>query len=189
MARVSACKESEDVNLIIGSYFADACSEGSYIIANFYADCVIKEEIKKDNKIFINSQTYSICKEAQDTLDKYEGVIYYKDEDSIYIKNPEALKLDEIQCILATRTGNPNLNSFAAEIVYHAKIALESWNWRNNPSGGIDGFTRYVLSLFLYSHAIKADLSVLDNDKPGEDLYKSYNGTFVIEQRSIWGDK
>ena len=60
---------------------------------------------------------------------------------------------------------------------------------RNNPSGGIDGFTRYVLSLFLYSHAIKADLSVLDNDKPGEDLYKSYNGTFVIEQRSIWGDK
>ena len=41
----------------------------------------------------------------------------------------------------------------------------------------------------LYQRAIKADLSLDDEDHLGVPLYKEYNGMFVKEQRLLFGDR
>ena len=191
LERVSKCDTSNAPSDLIINYFLNPRSEALYVIPEVYVSLVVKDELQNGYiPIDNNGEHYGVCKYAQETLDKNiidgSGCEIYDDENNrLYIYNEASLILAEKQCILAIRTNNPSFNSVAAEIVYHADMAIRNWELMQNSSEKLIAGSLYER---LYHSALKADLSVDDKGKP-EKSYKSYNGQYVIEQRAIWGDR
>ena len=82
---------------------------------------------------------------------------------------------------MACRTGNPNENSFAAEIVCHARNAY-IFRERENK-----------LTILVYNSAVKADLSAYEELDVMEGAYEityKHNGMFYVKrQEQIHGKK
>ena len=190
--RVSTCDDKNYPNEIIIEYFCDASSEGLYLIPELYIKQVIEREVVDEHlDIYSNGKTYNICQYAMDTL------LYYKvgnGTEDIYdelnnqlIIDTDNLTLAQKQCILSVRTNNPNFNSVAAEIVYHARIANGLKLDKDFKPFDPTGFLIEIIIQGMYRSAIKADLSVDDNYKPESD-YKDKNGIYMQEQIAIWGE-
>lgn len=82
----------------------------------------------------------------------------------------------EKYAILATYTGNVSLNSFAAEVKYHAD-ALETWYGDLNLLGA-------------YESAIRADMAIGEEYQSGfTDTYYDLNSDIVQEQIRYHGEK
>ncbi len=98
------------------------------------------------------------------------------DDKKITIQSPCCLSSPEKYAILATHTGNVSLNSFAAEVKYHA-YALETWygNWN---------------LLNAYERAIRADMAIGEETQSGIiDQYYDLNSAIVQEQILYHGKK
>ncbi len=98
------------------------------------------------------------------------------DDEKIIIQSPCCLSNFEKYAILATHTGNVSLNSFAAEVKYHA-YALETWygNWNLLDS---------------YEKAIRADMAIGEEYQSGiTDQYYDLNSDIVQEQILYHGEK
>ena len=143
------------------------------------------------------------------TLEQYqcgtstENQIYNAETNTLYIEDVTDLTIPEMQCILACRTNNRSLNSFAGEIVYHAVVALETSPWDENtvlenmyyfhPLAGPLPIALEMESHFLYKSAITAELNMgkiewyrlIFFDGPA---FKWNISDYVVEQREIWGD-
>lgn len=192
LERVSICSDDNDPNSIIIEYFCSAYSEGLYIIPELYINQVIEKEVKDGIlNICNNEKEYNICQYAKDTISYYKvgnGTedIYDEDNNQLLI-DTDNLSLAQKQCILSVRTNNPNYNSVAAEIVYHARIANALSIPRYHSSFDTTGDIIDAIIRAMYRSAIKADLSVDDNYKPESD-YKDKNGIYMQEQIAIWGE-
>lgn len=120
----------------------------------------------------------------------------------LYIEDVTDLTIPEIQCILACRTNNPSLNSFAAEIVFHATWAI---NANNNSDRNVLLYYAYPLLIvcdeiessvldYIYEKAISADISAGDIGIFRELLvdgpaYKLDGLFYYQEQVEIWGER
>ena len=165
-------------NYVLSSYFEQPESDALYVIPQIYVRLVIQNECidQNINNIYISENVSS--RYAVNILEQYQvgnsdgnPEIYDdngtddKSDDYIIIADPYHPTLAEQECILAIRSGNPSFDSFAAEIVYHAKLAD---------------------NIFVHDHAVKADLSVGDK-KPDEFIYKADYGTYVKSQIAVSG--
>ena len=98
------------------------------------------------------------------------------DGEKITIQSPCCLSNFEKYAILATHTGNVSLNSFAAEVKYHA-YALETWYGDLN-------------LLNAYERAIRADMAIGEETQSGiTDQYYDLNSDIVQEQVQYHGKK
>lgn len=98
------------------------------------------------------------------------------DGEKITIQSPCCLSNFEKYAILATHTGNVSLNSFAAEVKYHA-YALETWYGDLNLLGA-------------YEKAIRADMAIGEEYQSGiTDQYYDLNSDIVQEQILYHGQK
>ncbi len=98
------------------------------------------------------------------------------DDEKITIQSPCCLSSPEKYAILATHTGNVSLNSFAAEVKYHA-YALETWYGDLN-------------LLNAYERAIRADMAIGEETQSGiTDQYYDLNSDIVQEQVRYHGEK
>ena len=75
------------------------------------------------------------------------------------------LTLYEKQAILTTHTANTSFNSFAAEVVYHAKLTKEYDNEIIN----------YIYEHLIDKHALRADMGVGEEKVSGYTDYEYYN--------------
>lgn len=98
------------------------------------------------------------------------------DDEKIMINSPNSLSSFEKYAILATHTGNVSLNSFAAEVKYHAH-ALETWYGKWN--------------LFdAYEKALRADMAVgSEHAFKFVDQYYDLDSDIVQEQVYYHGEK
>ena len=145
---------------------------------------------------------------SMDTLEQYqygtsaENQIYNAETNTLYIEDVNNLTIPEIQCILACRTNNPSLNSFAGEIVFHAEYALATTDYDEVSFGEVVvaltiRFAGIVIGETLvqkeiYDSAISADLAVGSVGEFREEhidtpLYKEPDAPYIVEQREIWG--
>ncbi len=103
--------------------------------------------------------------------------VFDKEYDYLVVNDVTNPTLAEKQCILAMGSDNPCIDSFAAEIVYHA-LAV----------GWYDGIFDYG-----YKAAIKADLAPGDGEVinklfHSEGPYKSNDGEYVVFMSMISGE-
>lgn len=98
------------------------------------------------------------------------------DDEKIAIQSSCCLSTPEKYAILATHTDNVSLNSFAAEVKYHA-YALETWYGKVN-------------LLDAYEKAIRADMAIGEGNLLGigDDFY-DLNSDIVQEQILYHGEK
>ena len=96
------------------------------------------------------------------------------DHEKIYIK--DRLRPDRYECdaILATHTGNTSLYSFAAEVEYHARSLTLLAKLK------VPFFGRSV-----YSSAIRADMTVDDNESQGAAPFYQSGSKIVKRQRAL----
>ena len=189
ITKVTNCNAESKCSEIIVEYFNKPTAEGGYEIAKQYSKLVINTE-SVDNKIIAELPGTDASEYRDDVLkrnsnkEKKDG-IYDPDENTISIKNPINPSINEIQCILSCRTNNPSMNSFAAEIYYHA-IYADLYNDRKYFSS----IPEFIIEYSLYQHAVRADLNLeLENFPSEAKKYKSYDGKYVVLQRNMFGDK
>ena len=159
---------------IIVEYFADPYSAANYLIAEAYIEKIIVEDCV-DNRIKIPNGLSKRLKKYLDTI----GETYDEKNNSIFINNTNNPTLEEEQAILAMRTANTSYNSFAAEVVFHAKYTTNFSKIGKRP------IKKY------YKSAVKADMGVGEERESGifDGGYYNENGKYVKEQRGIWGKK
>ncbi len=100
------------------------------------------------------------------------------DKDGINIADPDNLTYYEKIAILSAYTSNPNYNSFAAEVVFHA--------------AAIDDIksSMIIIGPEWYGHAIKADMGVGEERTSGMfDKYYDLNDNSVKRQAEIHGEQ
>lgn len=101
---------------------------GRYFIAELYINKVLKENnfansiplsplVKKDKRIqkFLESENLRQSK-----------MIYDSKSNVIYISNPHKWAIQDKNIILATHTGNVNVDLFVAKIKFHAQALVDT---------------------------------------------------------------
>lgn len=200
--RVTVCNSNQQYNDIITNYFYDRTSDALYELADIYVEQVIEDELKENE---LGEHYISAVLPGKEMTDYQKmvlskGTLYDESSNSIRIMDPQNLTQVEKEAILSCRTNNPNYDSFAAEIVFHAEAtlyvsgvisALRFDPMPNAPIGWepklVDSFIADLLKKKVYASGIKADLSIDDKETSGmeEWFFKSENSTFLINQREV----
>ncbi|MDE6713735.1 MAG: thrombospondin type 3 repeat-containing protein, partial [Lachnospiraceae bacterium] len=167
---------------VLVSYFKNPHSDALYVIPQIYVRVILQNECINQNKNVIDMTIEVASGYAQQTLNEYQvgnalgnSEIYNdngtddKSDDYIMIADPYNPTLEEQECILAMRSGNPSYHSFAAEIVAHAFAARYYINGRSS---------------------YRADLSVSDKEiqeelDKEERPYKDSMGEFLKRQMAL----
>ena len=158
----------------IREYFEEENNETNYFIANVYINKVIANEC-----IYNTISAKTFLERQRDQLMKHSN-IYDEEKQVLTFEDINNLSLEEKQCLLVVRTGNPSLNSFAAEIIYHAVKTAEYHNMKNWWFGLDSG----------YNSAKKADMGAFEEkDDFTDNAYINYNGEYVKTQRNLFGDQ
>ncbi len=177
MMQCMSGKKSVRYSSILTDYYGNPCSDALYLIADLYIRDVLENECGESGAGRLEFPNYFPCEYAMNTLEKY--LIGGNSEEQIYecvdasiananwiqIKNVNNPTLAEEQCILAIRTCNPNFDSFAAEIVWHAVCA-----------------DIYSSCNMTYKSLYVADLCVADRE--GDILIELFNYNHEIEYKS-----
>ena len=108
------------------NYFSNASNQGFYILADAYIQEIVKEESITDRINIYELNVYQ--KNVFDSLSSEEE----KESMCFFISDPQNLTNLEKDKILLLRSGNPNIYSFAAEINYHAQMAIFSYGVSDN---------------------------------------------------------
>ena len=149
-------------------------SEAPYLIADLYTEKVAIEEG--------TIKVVTPCSYAEKTLEYYSvprdghGIIYDKDNKVLIINDKYNLTDAEKKCIIACRTDNPSINSFAAEIVYHAGATQLR-------------VTEFEILADYYRSAIKADMGVGEAhgvEKFLEMSYKNEDVSRLIQEQVFY---
>ena len=171
---------------VLTNYFSNNSAEALNRLADIYISIVVSKECISTHHLLVDTDKDNRPDEySMETLNKYSisntngnERIYDSEQNLVIISNKSNLTLAEKQCILAIRSSNPSINSFAAEIVYHAEKTNE-YSWSKN-SPGLN---------YIYKAAIKADLGIGEEQYGiAASQYKEYNGNYVKAQRQKWGD-
>lgn len=170
--------ENAKTNHVLSSYFERPESDALYVIPQIYVRLVIQNECIDQNTHIINMTREVSSKYALATLEKYQvgnsagnPEIYDdngtndKSDDYIVIADLYNPTLAEQECILAMHSGNPSFDSFAAEIVYHAK---------------------YADNVLVHTHTVKADLNAGDKQLI-EREFKADNSSYIKSQIAVSG--
>lgn len=99
------------------------------------------------------------------------------DHQNIFIQDTGNLSEFEKLAILATHTGNVSLHSFAAEVRYHAMFLTDLAKIRLPIAGSP------------YASAVRADMSIGDNEFHGPTPYYHLSGRLVLEQMKYHPNK
>ena len=86
------------------------------------------------------------------------------------------MTLYEKYAILATHTANVSFNSFAAEVVYHARFLKNSLKT-------IESTVEPIFDFSIYTSATRADLTIDESESPGPTPYYDLDGKLVKQQR------
>ena len=129
--------DGSERNSVLVSYFCNSHADALYVIPQIYVRVILQNECIKQNRNVIDMTIEVASGYAQQTLNDYQvgntlgNPEIYNDngtsdrsDDYIMIEDPHNPTLEEQECILAIRSGNPSYHSFAAEIVAHAGAAM-----------------------------------------------------------------
>ena len=159
------------------NYFSDASNKGFYILADAYIQEIIKFEQIVDK---INVLSLNVYQKA--TFDSLASNLE-KNNQCFYISDPKNLTNLEKDKILLLRSGNPNVYSFAAEINYHAQMAINGYGiTRNLFTNANEAYQHYIMlfSLNLASGELtENERSSLDS--LWEDINKNCDSKFVFK--------
>lgn len=168
---------------ILQAYFAKPESQGAYCIAEAYIKklaALAKNGIlpfpdglnhpPKRIKTGLLALNHRAGREICDFQNK-----------EIRLENSQNLTEEEKLCLLAAHTGNLSLNSFAAEVQFHAK-ALTAWESR----------IPIVGKRWWYASALRADMQVERDDPLRKLFFSDYyreNSTICCAQAACHGRK
>ena len=167
-------------------YFKDPKSDGPYLVANLYVryiasmvenDCLDVPEYYKE----LVQQSISYKHSAKRTrlpgfiesLNRKAGYVVC-DNEKIYIKDRTRPNAYESAAILATHTGNISLQSFAAEVEYHARFLVP--------------LAKVKIPFFgksIYASAIRADMTVGDTEFEGPAPFYQETSKIVKRQYAM----
>ena len=164
-------------------YFKNPASNGSYLVANLYTSHIANmapdgflkvpeyyKEIVHKSISYKNSNKFARLPQFIESLNHAAGYIVC-DNEKIYIKNSKNLTEYETAAILATHTGNTSIYSFAAEVEYHARFLVS--------------FLKIKIPFFrksIYESAIRADMTICDNEFEGPAPFYRSNSKIVKRQ-------
>ncbi len=148
----------------------------------------VHHDIRDYNKyITDNLRVYNYGQE----INKKAGKIIV-DTDGINIADPNNLTKYEKQAILSAYTSNPNYNSFAAEVVYHAaainycKPTPKILYYQSPVAESLTDLAKE----YVYRRAIKSDMAVGEEYVSGvTDKYYDLNDSSVKIQAEIHGER
>lgn len=152
-------------------YFIRPQAEAPYLIARLYTDFIASLAV--DGSIPV-PEYYAAHrpKRLRRFLEENNASAGYTvcDHERIYIGNPSELTREERLAILATHTANVSVHSFAAEVRFHALFLVRF------PLGPI------------YESAIRADMTICDNEFQGPTPYYRLNSRVVRQQAKYHND-
>lgn len=167
-------------------YFADAKSEGAYLVADTYVKHIASfsqngcldvpkhyKEIAERHVLCKNSARWSRIPIFIELLNRKAGHLIC-DNEKIYIKNKEKLTEYESAAILAAHTGNTSLYSFGAEVEYHARFLTVLAEIRIP-----------FLKKSIYDSAIRADMSIGDAEFQGTAPFYREKSRIVKRQYKL----
>lgn len=163
-------------------YFIRPEAEASYLIAETYVKhiasfsttgiLIVPEAYKENYSKRAYSSKYARVPDflEQNNLDANMVVC---DHEKIYIQNVKQLSQYEKLAILATHTGNVSVHSFAAEVRFHAMFLIKPAKIRLPFVGSP------------YASAVRADMSIGDNEFSGPTPYYNHRSKLVSELMKI----
>ena len=143
---------------------ASYAKSGQISVPDYY------KEIVWQSISYKNSEKFSRLPRFVETLNSTAGRIIC-DNENIYLQNHENPTEYEALAILATHTGNTSVYSFAAEVEYHARF--------------LTPLSKIKIPLFgrsIYASAIRADMTVQDNEFGGPAPFYKDNSKIVKRQ-------
>ena len=171
-------------------YFVDPRSDGAYLVASLYVKHIAsfaKEGVLELPQAFRQTLQRSL---SFKNSAKYARLPWFLaavneeaghevcDGENLYIKDLAHLDRYECAAILATHTGNTSLYSFAAEVEYHARFLCAPAKIK------VPFFGRSV-----YSSAIRADMSIDDNEFQGTAPFHKAGSKIVKRQYALHKDQ
>lgn len=171
---------------VLKRYFSDPSSDGSYLAAALYMKHIASfakegalelpqayRQTLQQSLSFKTSAKYTRLPRFLDMVNEKAGR-QICDRENLYIK--DCARPDKYECaaILATHTGNTSLYSFAAEVEFHARFLCAPEKIK------VPFFGRSV-----YSSAIRADMSVDDNEFQGTAPFHKEGSKIVKRQYAL----
>ena len=167
-------------------YFIDPRSDGAYLVASLYRRHIAafaengKLELPQAYRELLQRSISFKSSVKLARLPRFIGFVNERvgrvicDEKYLYIKDREHPDESECVAILATHTGNTSLYSFAAEVQYHARFLMSLAKIK------IPFFGRSV-----YSSAIRADMTIGDNEAQGAAPFYQDGSKLVKRQCAL----
>lgn len=183
--RVVAYKRQHH-NKVLKDYFLNPKSIGAYLVAELYVShissfakngyietplhykAIVQQSISNKNSVKLTRIPSFIA--LLNNISKTTVC----DNEKIYIANNKSLSDFECAAILATHTGNVSFHSFAAEVEYHAKF--------------LTPFAKIKIPFFgksIYESAIRADMTIDDNEFEGPAPFYKLNSKIVKRQQKL----
>ena len=166
---VAAQKQRHDEAL--KAYFIRPQAKAPYLIARLYTDFIAS---LSENGFIPVPEYYAAHKPKRLRLflEENNASAGYTvcDHNKIHIRDPQQLTKHERLAILATHTANVSVHSFAAEVRFHALFLVHF------PLGPI------------YESAIRADMTICDNELQGFTPYYRLNSRLVKQQAKYHED-
>ena len=197
-------EKGQEYSKILKTYYKSASAEGPYLIAELYTKHIASFAQHGYINVPIHYKTlyqefeyYKALieahpgKEASLVMPKYielsrlpnfidknnnDAGYMVCDHEKIYIQDLNNLTLYEKYAILATHTANVSFNSFAAEVVYHARFLKNSLKT-------IESTVEPIFDFSIYTSATRADLTIDESESPGPTPYYDLDGKLVKQQR------
>lgn len=171
-------------------YFEDPRSVGAYIIADAYIKHIASfaengrlpvperyREIVQQSIVHKHSKKLMRIPSFIDILNQSSEYVVC-DNENIFIKNREEPSCYEAAAILATHTGNTSFFSFAAEVEYHARFLTP-----------LAKIKIPFLHGSVYDSAIRADMTIGDNEFEGPAPFHRSDSKIVKRQYELHGSK
>ena len=163
-------------------YFLSPESEGAYLVATLYAKHIAT--FSKNGRLPVPdcycehvspkiSSKYKRITNFIESLNQKAGYVVC-DNQNIYIKDRENPNEYEAAAILATHCGNTSLFSFAAEVEYHARFLFPLAKIRIP-----------FIGRSIYDSAIRADMTIDDNEFQGAAPFYQSGSKIVKRQRAL----
>lgn len=164
-------------------YFINPSALGAYLVASLYVNYIASlatdggielpvhyKKIVQQSRSYKNVYKFSRLPDYVDTLNKKTQFKLCNDE-KIFIKDANNISDIEGGVILATHTGNCSIHSFAAEVEYHARF--------------LTAFAKIKIPFFsksIYNSAVRADMTIDDNEFEGPAPFYKHNSHIVKRQ-------
>lgn len=170
------------------AYFNRPQAQAAYLIAELYTRHIAR--LCVDGVVDVPKKYAAVVERAAQGRKKDKRLPAFIDSNNaaagrvvcdhrrIYLQDPAHLTVCEKYAILATHTANTSLNSFAAEVHYHARFLV--------------GFLKFPIPFVghsIYASAIRADMTIDDNELEGPAPFYNPNSKWLRWQREHHGTR